>query len=379
MKVLCVIGTRPEAIKMAPIVKKLMPDNRMQPIVCVTGQHREMLDGVLTLFDIKPDIDLRIMTPNQTLTGLTCALLEGLAGVIEQTQPDVLLVQGDTTTTMTASLAGFYQRIPVGHVEAGLRTGDNQAPWPEEVNRKIASVMATLHFAPTESARQNLLAENIPADRIFVTGNTVIDALQMIASGISGDTAFAAKMNALYPFLGEESGCKDDRRIILVTGHRRESFGTGFENICTALGTLARRDDVRIVYPVHLNPNVRGPVFEQLGNRPNVHLIEPLDYRSFVYFMTRSYLILTDSGGVQEEAPSLGKPVLVMRNVTERSEALADHGVKLVGADCQIIVSETQRLLDDPAEYKRMSHKSFHYGDGQASARILDILAAKLK
>ncbi|MBI3358977.1 MAG: UDP-N-acetylglucosamine 2-epimerase (non-hydrolyzing) [Nitrospirae bacterium] len=376
MRVISVLGTRPEAIKMAPVIRALAACPKISSFVCVTGQHREMLDSVISLFRIKPDYDLNIMKQRQDLTDITCAVLTSLRQVIRECRPDILLVQGDTTTTMAATLAAYYQRIPVGHVEAGLRTDDIYSPWPEEVNRKIASAIAAFHFAPTEHARQKLLDEKVPAESIFVTGNTVIDALLDVLDGIKSDPAFTREMHDKYPFLGGADGRKDGKNLIIVTGHRRESFGDGFENICKALKELANRPDVRIVYPVHLNPNVREPVFRTLGNLGNVYLLEPLDYRPFVYFMHCSRLILTDSGGVQEEAPSLGKPVLVMREVTERGEALKGGTVKLIGTNYERIVKEAADLLDNEDMYRRMCRKSNPYGDGKASQRILEALIA---
>ncbi len=376
MKVLSIIGTRPEAIKMAPIIQALAVSNHIESCVCVTGQHRQMLDNILTLFHIKPDYDLNLMKQGQDLTDITCSVLSSMRYVIQESRPDILLVQGDTTTTLAAALAAYYEKIPVGHIEAGLRTGDIYSPWPEELNRKIASAIALLHFAPTKQARQNLLDENVQSDRIIVTGNTVIDALLNVLKEIEDDPEFIHEMNAKYPYLHDQGERGNGKKLILVTGHRRESFGSGFENICDALKMLAQRPDVRIVYPVHLNPHVREPVFRILGELDNVELIEPIDYRPFVYFMYRSYFILTDSGGVQEEAPSLGKPVLVMRDVTERGEALKGGTVKLVGTDSETIVKEAEILLDNEDVYLKMCQKSNPYGDGKASQRILDALLA---
>lgn len=376
--ILCVIGTRPEAIKMAPVIKALGEDSRLRPVLCVTSQHREMLRGALALFSLKPDFDLNVMKPRQTLAHVTSAVLSAMDEVVLRTRPDLLLVQGDTTTSMAASLAAFYHKIPVGHVEAGLRTGDIYSPWPEELNRKITGAISHLHFAPTERAKAKLLAEGVSEDHIHVTGNTVIDALFSVVQGIDRDAVFAAHMEADYPFLMTARPNGGGRKLILVTGHRRESFGEGFENICAALSDLASRPDVEILYPVHLNPNVREPVHTTLGSRGNIHLIEPVDYRQFVFFMTRAYLILTDSGGVQEEAPAIGKPVLVMRNKTEREEAVEEGTVKLVGANRERIVCETVRLLEDPDAYARMSRHSMCYGDGRAGERILRILVDNL-
>ncbi|MCD1125994.1 UDP-N-acetylglucosamine 2-epimerase (non-hydrolyzing) [Jinshanibacter sp. LJY008] len=369
MKVLTVFGTRPEAIKMAPLVHALADDDYFESKVCVTAQHREMLDQVLKLFDIKPDYDLDIMRPGQGLTEITCRILEGLKPVLEEFKPDVVLVHGDTTTTLATSLAAFYQRIPVGHVEAGLRTGDLYSPWPEEGNRKLTGHLAMYHFSPTETSKQNLLTEAIPDSRIFITGNTVIDALFWVRNRIHNDARLKQEMEQRYAFL------QQDKKIILVTGHRRESFGDGFERICSALADIARtHPDVQVVYPVHLNPNVREPVKRILSHIDNVILIEPQDYLPFVYLMDHAYLILTDSGGIQEEAPSLGKPVLVMRKTTERPEAVSAGTVRLVGTNIALILEEVSRLLTDENEYHLMSRAHNPYGDGKACQRILDAL-----
>lgn len=369
MKVLTVFGTRPEAIKMAPLVHALAKDPHFEAKVCVTAQHREMLDQVLKLFSIVPQYDLNIMQPGQGLTEITCRILEGLKPVLESFKPDVVLVHGDTTTTMAASLAAFYQRIPVGHVEAGLRTGDLRSPWPEEGNRTLTGHLATYHFAPTETSRQNLLRENIADARITVTGNTVIDALFWVRDRVLSDETLRNELTQRYPFLA------NGKKMILVTGHRRESFGRGFEQICHALAEIAANNpDVQIVYPVHLNPNVSEPVKRILGHIENVILIEPQDYLPFVWLMNRAWLILTDSGGIQEEAPSLGKPVLVMRDMTERPEAVSAGTVCLVGTDSQRIVSEVTRLLQDESAYQAMSRAHNPYGDGQACHRILSAL-----
>ncbi|MDU7916349.1 MAG: UDP-N-acetylglucosamine 2-epimerase (non-hydrolyzing) [Klebsiella grimontii] len=369
MKVLTVFGTRPEAIKMAPLVHALAKDPHFEAKVCVTAQHREMLDQVLKLFSIVPEYDLNIMQPGQGLTEITCRILEGLKPVLESFKPDVVLVHGDTTTTMAASLAAFYQRIPVGHVEAGLRTGDLSSPWPEEGNRTLTGHLATYHFAPTETSRQNLLRENIADNRIAVTGNTVIDALFWVRDRVLSDEALRNELTQRYPFLA------NGKKMILVTGHRRESFGRGFEQICHALAEIAANNpDVQIVYPVHLNPNVSEPVKRILGHVENVMLIEPQDYLPFVWLMNRAWLILTDSGGIQEEAPSLGKPVLVMRDMTERPEAVSAGTVCLVGTDSQRIVNEVTRLLQDESAYQAMSRAHNPYGDGQACHRILSAL-----
>nr|WP_221192555.1 UDP-N-acetylglucosamine 2-epimerase (non-hydrolyzing) [Atlantibacter sp. RC6] len=354
---------------MAPLVHALAKDPYFDARVCVTAQHREMLDQVLHLFSIVPDYDLNIMKPGQGLTEITCRILEGLKPVLEEFTPDVVLVHGDTTTTVATSLAAFYQRIPVGHVEAGLRTGDLGLPWPEEANRTLTGRLALYHFAPTENSRANLLRENVADNRIFVTGNTVIDALISIRDRILADDSRQRDLASRYPFL------RDDKKLILVTGHRRESFGQGFEHICEALVEIARQNqDVQIVYPVHLNPNVSEPVNRILGQVDNVTLIEPQDYLPFVWLMNRAWLILTDSGGIQEEAPSLGKPVLVMRETTERPEAVKAGTVRLVGTDRTRIVAEVSRLLHDDREYHIMSKAHNPYGDGKACARILHAL-----
>ena len=369
MKVLTIFGTRPEAIKMAPLVHALSQDAAFESKVCVTAQHREMLDQVLRLFEITPDYDLNIMKPGQGLTEITCRILAGLKPVLDDFKPDVVLVHGDTTTTLSASLAAFYHQIPVGHVEAGLRTGDLSSPWPEEANRLLTGHLAKWHFAPTENAKANLLRENIPAQGIYVTGNTVIDALLWVRDRFSSDDSLAQQLAASYPFLDA------DKKLILVTGHRRESFGGGFERICTALADIARQHpDVQIVYPVHLNPNVTEPVNRILHGIDNIVLIDPQDYLPFVYLMDKAYLILTDSGGVQEEAPSLGTPVLVMRETTERPEAVDAKTVRLVGTDTAKIVEEVTRLLTDEDEYDSMSRAHNPYGDGHACHHILDAL-----
>ncbi|CAI8804196.1 non-hydrolyzing UDP-N-acetylglucosamine 2-epimerase [Kosakonia quasisacchari] len=369
MKVLTVFGTRPEAIKMAPLVHALAKDPDFEARVCVTAQHREMLDQVLTLFSIVPDYDLNIMRPGQGLTEITCGILEGLKPILESFRPDVVLVHGDTTTTMAASLAAFYQRIPVGHVEAGLRTGDLSSPWPEEANRTLTGHLAMYHFAPTENSRLNLRRENVADNRIFVTGNTVIDALFWVRDSVMNTPSRYEELAARYPFLDR------DKKLILVTGHRRESFGRGFEQICHALADIAaQHDDVQIVYPVHLNPNVREPASRILGHVENVTLIEPQDYLPFLWLMNHAWLILTDSGGIQEEAPSLGKPVLVMRDTTERPEAVDAGTVKLVGTDRQRIVKEVSHLLHDNDAWQAMSRAHNPYGDGLACGRILHAL-----
>jgi UDP-N-acetylglucosamine 2-epimerase (non-hydrolysing) len=369
-RVLVVFGTRPEAIKMAPLVQALLDDARFDTRVCVTGQHRQMLDQVLELFAIRPDHDLAVMQPGQDLTDITAAILRGLRGVLAQVRPDVVLVHGDTTTTFATTLASYYQRIPVGHVEAGLRTGDLYAPWPEEANRKLTAVLAALHFAPTDSARQNLLREGVAPQTIVVTGNTVIDALLQVVGRLRRDHALQLAQAARFAFLRPEA------QMVLVTGHRRESFGGGFERICQALSRTADKfPNVDIVYPVHLNPQVREPVSRLLVGIPNVHLIEPQDYLPFVYLMERAAVILTDSGGIQEEAPALGKPVLVMRETTERPEAAQAGTVRLVGTGVEAIASALAELLTDPEACRRMSVAHNPYGDGRACGRVQVALA----
>ena len=365
LKTLCVFGTRPEAIKMAPLALQLAADERFDAKVCVTGQHREMLDQVLSLFDLKPDYDLNIMKPGQDLTDVTAGILTSLKPVLAEFKPNIVLVHGDTATTFAASLAAYYQQIPVGHVEAGLRTGNIYSPWPEEGNRKLTGALATLHFAPTETSRQNLLNEGVGEERILVTGNTVIDALLDVVAKLEASQSLQAQFSQQFNFL------QADKKLILVTGHRRESFGGGFERICRALVDTAKaHPEVQVVYPVHLNPNVREPVNRLLQGIENVHLIEPLDYLPFVYLMNRAHLILTDSGGIQEEAPSLGKPVLVMRDTTERPEAVEAGTVKLVGTDTDMIVKRLNLLLSDETAYAAMSRAHNPYGDGRACSRI---------
>ena len=374
LKVLTVFGTRPEAIKMATLVTRLQAAPGVVSRLCVTAQHRQMLDQVLDLFELRPDHDLDIMKPGQDLTSITAGILEALRGVYAAERPDVVLVHGDTTTTFAATLAAYYQRIAVGHVEAGLRTHDLYSPWPEEANRRLTGALARWHFAPTETARDNLLREAVPAGQVFVTGNTVIDSLLAVRDRIGASPALAQELAGRFTFL------RPGARLLLVTGHRRESFGPGFERICAAIAQLAARyPDADVVYPVHLNPNVREPVGRLLSGIPNVHLIEPLDYLPFVYLMTRSTLILTDSGGIQEEAPSLGKPVLVMRDTTERPEAVAAGTVALVGTDTGRIVGTAAHLLDDADAYRRMSVAHNPYGDGRACERIVDILQTSLR
>ena len=377
-KILLAFGTRPEAIKMAPLVKKLqeMPEE-FQTVVCVTGQHREMLDQVLRLFDITPEYDLNIMKPNQDLYDITSRILLGMRDVLREVQPDIVLVHGDTTTSMAAALAAFYQQIPVGHVEAGLRTGNIYSPWPEEMNRLITGRITTHHFSPTPLAKENLLREHVDEKQIIVTGNTVIDALQMVVERLKNDELLANEVSAKINQMGYDVQRLDgNRRMVLITGHRRENFGEGFLNICHAIKHLAEQyKDVDFVYPMHLNPNVRKPVLEILGEKAeNVFLIEPLDYLPFVYMMQHSTLILTDSGGVQEEAPGLGKPVLVMRDTTERPEAVEAGTVLLVGTNREKIEQGVSMLLDDAETYRCMSEAVNPYGDGRACERIAEAL-----
>ena len=374
-KILLVFGTRPEAIKMAPLVKKLQANpEEFQTVVCVTGQHREMLDQVLRLFDITPDYDLNIMKPNQDLYDITSRILLGMRDVLKQVQPDIVLVHGDTTTSMAAALAAFYQQIPVGHVEAGLRTGNIYSPWPEEMNRLMTGRISTVHFSPTPLAKQNLLQEHVDEAKIVVTGNTVIDALQMVVERLKNDEQLASEVKDKVLNMGYDvNRLGEDRRLVLITGHRRENFGEGFLNICHAIKNLSEKyPNVDFVYPMHLNPNVRKPVLEILGEgADNVFLIEPLDYLPFVYMMQHSTLILTDSGGVQEEAPGLGKPVLVMRDTTERPEAVEAGTVLLVGTNREKIEQGVSILLDDSDCYRRMSEAVNPYGDGLACERIV--------
>ncbi|MDP5134921.1 non-hydrolyzing UDP-N-acetylglucosamine 2-epimerase [Rheinheimera baltica] len=369
IKVLSVFGTRPEAIKMAPLVNLLKQQADIDSRVCVTGQHREMLDQVLHLFDIEPEYDLAIMKAGQDLYDVTTSILLNIKPVLRDFKPDVVLVHGDTSTTFAAALACYYEKIAVGHVEAGLRTGNIYSPWPEEANRKLTGAITRFHFAPTTTSEQNLLKEQVDPAHIFVTGNTVIDALLEVVAKIESDQVLSDNFAKQFPF------GQDGRRLILVTGHRRESFGSGFENICAALKHIAQQfPDCDIVYPVHLNPNVREPVYRLLSDASNVHLIAPQDYLPFVYLMSRSTLVLTDSGGIQEEAPSLGKPVLVMRDTTERPEAVLAGTVKLVGTDTQSLVNEVTKLLTDKAYYDSMSFAHNPYGDGKACQRIIDAI-----
>ncbi|KQB09459.1 UDP-N-acetylglucosamine 2-epimerase (non-hydrolyzing) [Vibrio metoecus] len=368
-KVLTIFGTRPEAIKMAPLINELKCHANIETKCCVTGQHREMLDQVLQLFDIKPDYDLNIMTTGQTLSSITARILLELKNVLDDFKPDIVLVHGDTATAFSASLAAYYEQIKVGHIEAGLRTNDIYSPWPEEANRRLIGVLAKYHFTPTESSRDNLLREGYSENDIFVTGNTVVDALLLIKDKIDRDIHLQAMLKAQFPYLNQ------DKKLILVTGHRRESFGAGFERICTALAQIANiYSDCQIIYPLHLNPNVREPVKRVLSDIENIILIEPQQYLPFIYLMTRAHIILTDSGGIQEEAPSLGKPVLVMRETTERPEAVAAGTVKLVGTDVDLIIASVCELLKDETKYQEMSFAHNPYGDGLASKRIVQQL-----
>jgi UDP-N-acetylglucosamine 2-epimerase (non-hydrolysing) len=371
MKILSILCTRPSAIKMAPIVHALEKNPAFESVVCVTGQHRQMLDQVLNLFHIKPDYDLNIMKPNQDLYSITSDVINGLKGVLQEVKPDCVLVQGDTTSMMAASLAAFYQKIPVAHIEAGLRTQDIYAPFPEEVNRNITSCIAQWHFAPTEVSKQNLIAENVNEKHIFVTGNTVIDALLWVRDKVNEKHDWSAEIGKKIQEL-----INHNKKMILITGHRRENFGQGFQNMCAALKALAERNpEWEFIYPVHLNPNVQKPVNELLSNLPNFHLIAPLEYAPFVYLMDKVKIIITDSGGVQEEAPSLGKPVLVTRDVTERPEGVAAGVVLLVGTDPDKIIRETEALMRDQSRYARLSAIQNPYGDGQSAQRIIEIIA----
>lgn len=367
-EVLFILGTRPEAIKLCPVIRRMQASQVLRPKVCATAQHRAMLDQVLDCFGVEPDYDLNLMSPGQSLAEITARALGALDPLLTATQPSLVVVQGDTTTTMSGALAAFYRRIPVAHVEAGLRTGDMAQPFPEELNRVVTGRLAALHFAPTEQARRNLLGEGTPAERILVTGNSGIDAVMYVADALEN----GALARGAWPWLDPR------RKLVLVTAHRRESFGDGIARICGALKELAARDDVQIVYPVHRNPNVLGPVERDLGGIGNIELLEPLDYREFVDLMRHAYLLITDSGGIQEEAPSLGKPVLVMRECTERPEAVEAGTVKLVGTAPERIVGEAVRLIEDVSEYQRMSRIHNPYGDGHASERIVAAIAAYL-
>lgn len=371
MRILTVFGTRPEAIKLAPVLRRLAQMPGVDSRVCVTGQHREMLDQVLALFDIVPEWDMNVMRAGQGLPYVTSAVLEGLSAILREWRPDRVLVQGDTTTTMAASLAAFYERIPIGHVEAGLRTGNMFSPWPEEMNRKLTSAIADLHFAPTERSRQNLLREGIDPKRIVVTGNTVIDALFDTLAILDADPSRVSLLESELPRIDPAA------RLILVTGHRRENFGDGLQRVTRALLTLAERGDVQIIFPVHLNPNVRQPVHAVLGGREGIHLIDPLDYLPFVHLMRKASLIITDSGGVQEEAPSLGTPVLVTRDTTERPEAVEAGTVELVGTDSDLLVERASRLLDDETARSAMCRAHNPYGDGRAATRIVEVLGCE--
>ena len=372
-KILLVFGTRPEAIKMAPLVKAFEKEPNIDFKVCVTGQHREMLDQVLAIFDIRPDYDLNIMKKGQDLYDITSSVLLGMKNVLEDFKPELVLVHGDTTTSSATALSAFYKKIRVGHVEAGLRTDNIYNPWPEEVNRQITAVLANYHFAPTQTAKDNLLKENKNSQEIVVTGNTVVDALLLVLEKIKSDKNLKFQVEAEIEYKSQSS------KFILVTGHRRENFGKGFISICKALKTIANSNpDIDIVYPLHLNPNVQKPVQEILGSISNIYLIDPLQYESFIYMMSKAYFLMTDSGGVQEEAPSLGKPVLVMRDTTERPEAIEAGTVKLVGTDKNKIVKEAQKLLDDRVEYEKMSRAHNPYGDGKACERIVEFIKGTL-
>lgn len=368
-RIMVVFGTRPEAIKLAPVIQRLRDHPELDTYICVTAQHRQMLDQVLRLFDISPDFDLDLMQPGQDLLSIARNILGGLEQIFDRCKPDYLIVHGDTTTTLAASLAGFYRNINICHVEAGLRTGDITSPWPEEMNRRVTDTLSSWFFAPTTQSRDNLLMEGVDPSRIVVTGNTVIDALLMTSRKLDQDLALQAKVSARFPFL--EMG----KKLLLVTGHRRENFGSKFADFCHGLRMIAlRHDDVQIVYPVHLNPQVQQPVYQILSGLNNVFLLEPQDYLSFVYLMSRCYLIITDSGGIQEEAPALGKPVLVTRDTTERPEAIAAGTAKLVGTHSYKLLTETERLLHAPEEYLRMANAHNPYGDGNAAERIVDTL-----
>lgn len=383
--VMLVFGTRPEAIKMAPLVKEFQkhPD-KFRTTVCVTGQHRQMLDQVLEIFGITPDYDLNIMKQGQDLYDVTARVLTGMRSVLDEARPDLVLVHGDTTTSTAAALAAFYKQIPVGHVEAGLRTHNIYSPWPEEMNRQITGRIASWHFAPTPLSRSNLTAEAVPEERILVTGNTVIDALHIVVDRIRNDSGLADGLKESLRLAGYDTERTDaGRRLVLITGHRRENFGEGFLNICRAIKALSEKyPEVDFVYPMHLNPNVRRPIHEVFGQElsglGNMFFIEPLEYLSFVFLMEKSYIVLTDSGGIQEEAPGLGKPVLVMRDTTERPEALEAGTVRLVGTDCDRIVSEISSLMDSPDAYTRMSRAVNPYGDGRACPRIVEFIDNRL-
>jgi len=367
--ILIIFGTRPEAIKMAPVIKALQKNPEFIVKVCVTAQHRQMLDQVISLFEITPDYDLDIMRPSQDLTDITVQIILGVRDIVSILKPDLILVHGDTTTAFAAGMAAFYAGIPIGHIEAGLRTDNPQSPWPEEMNRRLLSVMAELHFAPTEQAQNNLIRENIPSEKIHVCGNTLIDSLKEIQERLQSSTSLQKEFSNKFSFIGS------DKRIILVTCHRRENFGEGITNICTALKSISTRNDVEIIYPVHLNPNIQEPVKRLLSNHLNIHLISPQDYLPFVYLMNRSYVLLTDSGGIQEEASSLGKPVLLMRDNTERPEAIESGTVKLVGTSSETIIYNCNLLLDNPDTYYSMSKSHDAYGNGKSA----ECIARKIK
>ena len=368
-KILVAVGTRPEAIKMAPLIKMLDQDQRFDLRLCITAQHRSMLDQVLNIFDIKPDFDLNLMTEGQELPSITTSIINGMTNIFDEFKPDLLLVHGDTTTTFACALSAYYKKIPVGHIEAGLRTRNISSPWPEEANRQLTSIVANYHFCPTDTSRQNLINERVKEETIFVTGNTVIDALKMALDRVTNDSKLIKDMENTFQFLDPA------KKIVLVTGHRRENFGHGFLKICEAIKHISsNNNNLQIIYPVHLNPNVQEPVSKILSGIDNVHLLEPLGYLSFVYLMNRCDIILTDSGGIQEEAPSLGKPVLVMRESTERPEGINAGTVKLVGTDAQKIISEVEMLLYNEIEYQKMSRLNNPYGDGKACERICNVL-----
>lgn len=372
-RVLLIIGTRPEAIKCFPVIEALRERDRMEVLVCISGQHREILQEAMQVLGFEADCDLRIMRPRPTLTDITCDILKGLGDVLNKLRPDIVLVQGDTTTAMAASLAAFYAKLPVGHIEAGLVSGTKYSPYPEEINRRLVTVLTDLHFAPTAKARANLIKANVPAEKIYVTGNTVIDALLAVERRLEA-TKYVSP--AIKPVLAELA--RSDKRLIVVTAHRRESWGRGLDQICSAIATIAKRGDVQIALPVHPNPNVRKPIVHALGNEPGISLLDPLDYVSFVGLMRRAYIVLTDSGGIQEEAPALGKPTLVLRDVTERPEGVDAGVARLVGLDASRITSEAERLLDSEAAYRKMSGRRFLYGDGQAAERIAAIIETKI-
>lgn len=368
--VMIVCGTRPEAIKLAPLVNRLKSNSEFKVILCSTGQHKEMLDQVFSLFGLKPDIELAVMRPNQDLTEVTCAILSGLNIQFSNTKPDLVLVHGDTNTTLSTAISSYYHKIPIHHVEAGLRTGDLYSPWPEEGNRKLTAMLCKKHYAPTQQSMDNLVAEGVDPKSILVTGNTVIDSLIEITKRLDNDKSLLAEVMSQLPTL------KEGKKLLLVTGHRRENFGEGMDNICVAIKTLATRNDLQIIYPVHLNPNVREPVEQHLGEVENVHLLSTLDYSQFAYLLSKCHVVLTDSGGIQEEAPALGKPVLVMRDTTERPEAIQAGTALLVGTQHETITNEVSKLLDNESHWKKMSQASNPYGDGNACERIVEDLLA---